>query len=201
MRDQSQALRSAIELLHMPTNVRRLRTSPLPDGVSLLLRAAVGQDDVLSAAAKLTRREREDVRRAAAFFIEQVMLDPNADSYRRLGTNRNAPISVLRQHMALLMSWLHPDIDENGERALFAERVTRAWDSIKTPERRQAYDRTLNKAVKSASGKIHATTQPHTGKGVYRRTRRRSSLRSDRRARRRGLFIRTLGTIKWKLQT
>ena len=45
--------------------------------------------------------------------------------------------------MALLLRWLHPDIDQKGERSVFAARVTKAWSDLKTPERRAAYDRQL----------------------------------------------------------
>ena len=43
--------------------------------------------------------------------------------------------------MALLLRWLHPDLDRHGERSVFAARVTRAWNDLKTQERRAAYDR------------------------------------------------------------
>jgi curved DNA-binding protein CbpA len=44
--------------------------------------------------------------------------------------------------MALLLRWLHPDKDKAGERSRFTARVTLAWDDLKTPERRAAYDKT-----------------------------------------------------------
>jgi hypothetical protein len=47
--------------------------------------------------------------------------------------------------MALLLRFLHPDIDQKGERSIFAARVTKAWSDLKTPERRAAYDRQLLK--------------------------------------------------------
>jgi hypothetical protein len=42
--------------------------------------------------------------------------------------------------MALLLRWLHPDLSRCSERAVFAARVTAAWDDFKTAERRSAYD-------------------------------------------------------------
>ena len=42
--------------------------------------------------------------------------------------------------MALLTRWLHPDMDRHGEHAVFVGRVTKAWNDLKTPERRAAYD-------------------------------------------------------------
>jgi DnaJ-class molecular chaperone len=86
-------------------------------------------------------RPRDVVREAAAFFIEQVLLHPGADSYRVLGARPDAPNGELRRNMALLLKWLHPDSDRQGQRSVFATRVTRAWNDLKTPERRAAYDR------------------------------------------------------------
>jgi DnaJ-class molecular chaperone len=42
--------------------------------------------------------------------------------------------------MALLLRWLHPDVDPQGERAVFTQKVTRAWSDLKTDESRAAYD-------------------------------------------------------------
>ncbi len=38
--------------------------------------------------------------------------------------------------MALLMKWLHPDMELEGQRAIFLWRVTTAWNDLKTEERR-----------------------------------------------------------------
>src|SRR5262249_780149 len=45
-----------------------------------------------------------------------------------------------RHNMTLLLKWLHPDLDRSGERAVFVTRVTRAWDDLKTPDRRARHD-------------------------------------------------------------
>jgi hypothetical protein len=47
--------------------------------------------------------------------------------------------------MALLLRWVHPDLDPDGVRSLYATRVTRAWDDLKTEQRRQVYDASLGK--------------------------------------------------------
>ena len=207
MSDQGHALRSAIKLVHVPTNVRWLRAAPLPEGMLLLLHVAAGNEDALEKATRLTRRKKDDIRRAAGFFIEQVMLDPTADNYRRLGANRDAPIKVLRQHMALLMKWLHPDVEPSGHHALFAERVTRAWDMIKTPERRKAYDLTLcdpsmtqsrNPTQKQSE---HPAWQSHRQKHARRWTQRRTSRRHVYRSRKRGFFVRALDALIRKHRT
>jgi hypothetical protein len=133
-------IRVAIELLHVPSRVRIARTEPLPSGVDLLLRIAAGEAEAERTAIASTGRPRELIRQAAIFFIEQVMLCQNSDSYRVLGTNSHASGGELRRNMASLIKWLHPDQDPRGQRSMFASRVIGAWDDLKTPKRRASYD-------------------------------------------------------------
>jgi DnaJ domain len=134
------ALRIAIDLMHMPSRVRTVRSEPLPAGVHWLLCIAAGDEAAQCAAVEATGRSRDVIRSAAGFFIEQVLLCPNAESYRVLGASREATNAELRRNMALLMRWLHPDMDPEGRRSVFASRVTLAWNDLKTAERRAAYD-------------------------------------------------------------
>lgn len=137
------ALKIAIDLMHVPSQVRLLRAEPLPDGVLVLLRIAAGDAEAEQAAAALIDRSRDVVRQAATFFIEQILFAPNADSYRVLGAGPQANAAELRRNVALLLRWLHPDLDPQAERSIFAGRVTAAWNDLKTPERRAAYDEAL----------------------------------------------------------
>jgi hypothetical protein len=130
----------AIELLHVPSRVRIARIEPLPAGMDLLLRIAAGEAEAEGMASASTGRPKELVRQAAIFFIEQVLLCSNSDSYRVLGANSQASNRELRRNMALLIKWLHPDRGPLGQRSLLASRVTRAWDDLKTPKRRASYD-------------------------------------------------------------
>ncbi len=134
------ALKIAIGLMHVPSQVRLLRSEPLPDGVLMLLRIAAGEVEAEGAAAAFLDRSRDVVRQAATFFIEQILFAPNADSYRVLGASPQATAGELRRNVALLLRWLHPDLDPGGERSIFIGRVTTAWNDLKTPERRAAYD-------------------------------------------------------------
>jgi DnaJ domain len=139
---EAMALRVAIDLMHIPSRVRIARSEPLPAGVHMLLRIAAGAEAAEeSAAIASTGRSRDVIQRAAGFFIEQILLCPNSDSYRVLGATCEATNAELRRNMALLMRWLHPDLDPEGRRSMFASRVTRAWNDLKTPERRATYDR------------------------------------------------------------
>lgn len=139
------ALQAAIALLHAPANVRTARNAPLPAKTDLLLRIAADDKNAAAEAAELSGRPQDLVSRAACFFIEQVFFSPEADSYRILGANRDASTSELRERMALLLRWLHPDVNANanGHKARLARRVVGAWEELKTPERRRAYDHRL----------------------------------------------------------
>ena len=140
------ALKIAIDLLHVPSQVRLYRSEPLPDGVLTLLRIVAGDTEAERAAAVLTDRPVEIIRQAAAFFIEQILFAPDADSYQVLGATPQASSAELRRNLGLLLRWLHPDLDLRGERSIFIGRVTAAWNNLKTPERRGAYDQAQRNA-------------------------------------------------------
>jgi hypothetical protein len=141
--DPMPALKLALDLMHFPSQVRPMRAAPLPRDLPLLLHIAAGDQEITLEATRLAGKSPEAVRDAASFFIEQVLLYPDADSYRALGTGPEATSGELRRNMALLLRWLHPDHDPQGERSVFAGRVTRAWNDLKTPERRATYDHAL----------------------------------------------------------
>jgi hypothetical protein len=137
---EEMALKIAIDLMHVPSQVRLVRAGPLPDGVPLLLRIAAGDVEAERAAVARTDRSCDIVRHAAIFFIEQILFAPNADSYQVLGASPQASAGELRHNVALLLKWLHPDLDPHGERSIFISKVTGAWNNLKTPERRAAYN-------------------------------------------------------------
>jgi hypothetical protein len=143
MMDRSGAVKRAIDLLYFPSQARSVKSAPLPDDVLVLLRIADGDEEATNQAAQSVGRARDVVRDASTFFIEQVMFHSNADSYRVLGARPEATVGELRRNMALLLRWLHPDHDRRGERAVFATRVTRAWNDLKTQGRREVYDHSL----------------------------------------------------------
>lgn len=138
------AVRVALDLMHVPSRVRLIRRAPLPDGVPFLLRIAAGDEEAQTIARELTGRPEEMIQHAAGFFIEQALLFPEADSYRVLGATPETTAGDLRRNMAFLLHWLHPDRNKMGDRSVFASRVTLAWENLKTPERREAYDEARN---------------------------------------------------------
>lgn len=128
------ALKVAIDLFHLPSQVRPTRLRPLPEGAKLILRIAAGDADAMQIARGLSDRSPTVIREAAVFFIEQILLDHAADGYRTLGLDRNASINELRTHMALLMKWLNPDINNDERRSTMARQVLRAWKQVNAPD-------------------------------------------------------------------
>ena len=147
MKEHEATVRAAIALLLTPSRVRIDRELPLPSNIGLLVRIVAGEAEALGIAAATSDHPPEVVAKAAAFFVEQIMLAPGADSYRVLGGDPTSSASELRRNMALLLKWLHPDVISADEKSIYAARVTRAWGDLKTPESRAAYDRQLATTV------------------------------------------------------
>jgi hypothetical protein len=196
------ALKIAIDLVHVPSQVRLFRSEPLPDGMQVLLRIAAGDDEAERAGVEALGRSLEVVRRAATFFIEQILFAPNTNSYRVLGTEIGADSGELRRNVALLMRWLHPDVDSHSERTIFISRVTEAWNNLKTPERRAAYDELLRQSdAKSKSKRRSARSRlqregggkPYVTGGVHRQSA--AQARLTRGGKKIGFFRRALSVL------
>lgn len=139
------ALAAALSLLKTPASGRDLRRRPLPPGVSFVLELANADAAALEQARRRTGYPDDFIEEAAAFFVEQILLDRRADSYRTLGGTPASTHAELRRNMALLMRWLHPDRKSQRstlamDREVFAGRVSHAWENLKSDERRAAYD-------------------------------------------------------------
>lgn len=138
------ALRAALYVTAIPSRRQQLRNEPLSAGVGLLLRIVANECGAIDFYAARTEKPPEELREAAAFYLEQAMFASHADSYRVLGTTRYAPAAELRRNLVLLCRWLHSDMCEDWRRSVFLLRVTQAWNDLKTPERRAAYDALLD---------------------------------------------------------
>jgi len=138
------ALRAALYVTAIPSGCAQLRNAPLSAGVGLLLRIVANESGAIEFYAARIEKPPEALREAAAFYLEQAMFAPQADSYRVLGASRHASAAELRRNLALLCRWLHSDICEELHRSVFFLRVIQAWNNLKTPERRAAYDAVLN---------------------------------------------------------
>jgi hypothetical protein len=156
-----EALHAALAILSQPLLLRPARRSPLPKGITLLLEIAAGDPDAIREAQAATNSSEALLTEAAVFFTEQVILCRKNNSYRILGADSSASPSELRRHMALILRWLHPDAfagDGDGghfDKTALASLVTGAWETIKTGDRRAAYDAAL--AIEAKSTQRHAS--------------------------------------------
>lgn len=151
MQDAS-AVKAALTLLHMPANVRLVREAPLPSGMVAVLQIAAREPGALAAAEQATGRSADTLVSAARFYIEQVLWHPRADHFRLLGSDAGASSAELKRNMALLMTWLHPDTAGTGTtHSAYIARVTAAWNDLKTPERREAYEARLTAHLAEAA--------------------------------------------------
>jgi hypothetical protein len=144
-----------------PRLAHKVRGLPLPKGMTFLLEIAAGDLEALREAAALTNHPHAFLQEAAGFFIEQILFSRDADSYRILGAGRQASRSELRHHMALLMRWVHPDIVSGGachpclDRSVYANRVTKAWEAVKTGERRSPHNGSLTQGAEKQNISKH----------------------------------------------
>ena len=142
---EGNALEWALALLHAPGKRHALRQKPLPAGMDGLLGIAAGaMPDALAEAARTFNEPEARIREAAQFYVREVLFFPQADAYRVLGVAADASNTSIKAHHRLLQHWLHPDRLHNEDDAIFASRVNVAWNRLRNPERREAYDRTLS---------------------------------------------------------
>jgi len=190
------ALKIAIDLMHVPSRVRFIRAEPLPDDVVLLLRIAARDEEAECFAAALMDRPRTVVREAATFYIEQILFAPGSDSYRVLGAQPQADLAELRRNLALLMKWLHPDTDPRSQRSVFVGKVTAAWNDLKTPQRRAAYDKLRRYDRKtSARSELNVSASGHRMGPSYSNTSRRQFRVRTRKGKRPSLRTMSLGAF------
>lgn len=139
------ALEWALALLKAPGERHMLRQRPLPqEGMDLLLGIAAGATpEVLAEQARRFGASAAQVLEAARFYAREVLFHPQADAYRVLGVETCASAEEIKAHYRLLQLWLHPDRAHSEDDAVFAARVNGAWNRLRSPERRQAYDEAL----------------------------------------------------------
>lgn len=138
------ALEWALALHRAPMERHALRQKPLPTGLDNLLGIAAGaMPDALSEAAHAFGESEAKVREAAQFYVREVLFFPQANAYRVLGVAADASAEQIKAHHRVLQHWLHPDRLQSEGDAVFAARVNGAWNRLRNPERRQAYDQAL----------------------------------------------------------
>ncbi|HVU21598.1 MAG TPA: J domain-containing protein [Hyphomicrobium sp.] len=157
---EGEALRAAIDLFYLPSQIRIVRRQPLPKGTGLLLRLAVGDPSAANEAKRHSGRSIIANREAAVFFVEQILLRPDADEYTILGLDHTAEITEFRAHMALLLKWLHPDMNSDENRSLMACRVIDAWNKVKSLDRNRRQQSEPGTSILQSQNRFNLSRTP-----------------------------------------
>ncbi|MGE4071177.1 MAG: DnaJ domain-containing protein [Lysobacterales bacterium] len=136
----SDSMDLVLAVFREPARILEVRERPLPDDVARVIRLAAGENQALERARESTGESVEILLEASIFFLQQILFAPGADSYRVLGAASNIEQARLRENYRWLMKWLHPDRNQDGWEAVYADRVNIAWQDLKTPDRRADYD-------------------------------------------------------------
>lgn len=151
----SEALELALALYRAPAQRFALRDRALPADIGGVIRLASGNPELLRQAAGVLCEPESVVLEAVRFYLQQVLFDPDADAYRVLGLEKNAPHERIREHYLWLQRWVHPDRRGNDWVALYSTRVNGAWNQLRNQTAREDYDR----AQPSAEPQTHVLKQ------------------------------------------
>jgi hypothetical protein len=119
----------ALDLARMPALARSIEKPPLPADIFEIMRIATGSPELCHSASQVTGQPPAVLIGAARFYLQQMLLRPDADSYRVLGLAPGASRELARRHMRCLLQWLHPDVNTDWD-AVYAERVLKAWREV-----------------------------------------------------------------------
>ncbi len=119
----------ALDLARMPALAHSTEKLPLPTDILEIMRVAAGSPETCQSAAQATGQPPAVLVEAARFYVQQMLLRPDADSYRVLGLTPGASRELARQHLRSLLQWLHPDVNSEWD-SVYAERVLKAWREV-----------------------------------------------------------------------
>jgi hypothetical protein len=121
----------ALDLIRTPAFASSMAKYPLPSDVLEVLRLAAASPEACQAAALATGHPESTLIEAARFYVQQILLRPEADCYRILGLRPWDSRESARVHMRWLMEWLHPDHNQSWD-AVYAKRIIKAWREVST---------------------------------------------------------------------
>lgn len=124
-----------------PLRAALLRGRALPRQIIEVIRVAAGDTEAVADARRSTGLDAGELAEAAALLLHYLLFFDGADHYRVLGVAADADDEQIKRHYRALMRWLHPDRNPDNLHSVFAERVNRAWNALRTPQRRADYDR------------------------------------------------------------
>jgi hypothetical protein len=156
--------RAAIDqslLLHQnPGLLDEFKRNPLPDGMATLIRLVSDEGGRRRDLAVMLGIDEAVLQHAAIVYLQSICLYPDSSDARALGLNSLDDIKAAKEHHRLLLKWLHPD--RNPDHRELAERVNRAWSSIK----RSAQDFDLPAPVAAAES-LYRDTPPMPAAGRF----------------------------------
>ena len=119
----------ALDLARMPVLAQSIDKPPLPSDIFEVMQIATASPEVCQLAARATGQPAPVLVEAARFYLQQVLLRPDADPYRVLGLTPGASRELARCHLRCLLQWLHPDVNEDLD-SVYTERVLKAWREV-----------------------------------------------------------------------
>ena len=119
----------ALDLARMPALAQSIDKPPLPTDIFEVMRIAAGSPEVCQSASQATGQPAAVLIEAARFYLQQMLLRSDADSYRVLGLPPGASRELARRHLRCLLQWLHPDVNRDWD-SVYAERVLKAWREV-----------------------------------------------------------------------
>lgn len=123
-----------------PSRAALLRGRALPSQIIEVMRVAAGDAEASADAHDSTGLDASELNEAAVLLLHHLLFFDGADHYRVLGVDADDDDEQIKRHYRALMRWLHPDRDPENLHSVFAERVNRAWNALRTPQRRASYD-------------------------------------------------------------
>ena len=123
-----------------PRRASLLHDRALPQQIIEVVRVAAGDAEAIADARDSTGLDDTELAEAAVLLLHHLLFFDGADHYRVLGVTAQTDDEQIKRHYRALMRWLHPDRDPDNLHSVFAERVNRAWNALRTPQRRANYD-------------------------------------------------------------
>ena len=125
-----EATNIALDLFRSPAMAPAMRSAPLPKGMLTLIRIAAGSETETATLVFELGRSSNEVREAAAFFLQQVLFHRKSDDFRLLGLSPGASPEQIREHKRWLLKWLHPDRNHNKWESALFQRVVKAAENL-----------------------------------------------------------------------
>jgi hypothetical protein len=118
-------LSAVLTMARTPNARHRFRRERVPSGTKQLFRISAGRTDVINDAIRFTGKDPHFLQAACIFYIEEILWHRDADPYRVLGLNSDAPFEVVSAHVDVILDWLTGPNDRHAR-----DRIRYAWQSI-----------------------------------------------------------------------